>query len=45
MENMLSSRPDLDAIYSISDTQTFGAVKAIDKSNVDQFTADQRRLP
>ena len=29
MENMLSSHPDLDAIYSISDTQTFGAVKAI----------------
>jgi ribose transport system substrate-binding protein len=111
MENMLSSHPDLDAIYSISDTQTFGAVKAItavhkdpvvvsfdaqpealkdikagtvidasvgqfpfkvgalavktaavaegkpvdkqvisplvmvDKTNVDQFTADQRRLP
>ncbi len=29
MENMLSSHPKLDAIYSISDTQTFGAVKAI----------------
>jgi ribose transport system substrate-binding protein len=29
MENMLSAHPDLDAIYSISDTQTFGAVKAI----------------
>jgi ribose transport system substrate-binding protein len=29
MENMLSSHPDLDAIYAISDTQTFGAVKAI----------------
>ena len=29
MENMLSSHPNLDAIYSISDTQTFGAVKAI----------------
>jgi ribose transport system substrate-binding protein len=30
MENMLSSHPDLNAIYSISDTQTFGAVKAIE---------------
>lgn len=29
MENMLSSHPELDAVYSISDTQTFGAVKAI----------------
>jgi ABC-type sugar transport system substrate-binding protein len=29
MENMLSAHPDLSAIYSISDTQTFGAVKAI----------------
>jgi ribose transport system substrate-binding protein len=29
MENMLSAHPELNAIYSISDTQTFGAVKAI----------------
>jgi ABC-type sugar transport system substrate-binding protein len=29
MENMLSAHPELSAIYSISDTQTFGAVKAI----------------
>jgi ABC-type sugar transport system substrate-binding protein len=28
MEIMLSSHPDLDAIHSISDTQTLGAVKA-----------------
>jgi ribose transport system substrate-binding protein len=35
MENMLSSHPDLDAIYSISDTQTFGAVKAIDAVHKD----------
>jgi ribose transport system substrate-binding protein len=35
MENMLSSHPDLDAIYSISDTQTFGAVKAIEATGKD----------
>lgn len=35
MENMLSSHPDLDAIYSISDTQTFGAVKAIEAVHKD----------
>jgi ribose transport system substrate-binding protein len=35
MENMLSSHPDLDAIYSISDTQTFGAVKAIQATGKD----------
>jgi ribose transport system substrate-binding protein len=29
MENMLSSHPNLDAVWSISDTQTFGAVKAL----------------
>jgi ribose transport system substrate-binding protein len=35
MENMLSSHPNLDAIYSISDTQTFGAVKAIEATGKD----------
>jgi ribose transport system substrate-binding protein len=35
MENMLSSHPELDAIYSISDTQTFGAVKAIQATGKD----------
>jgi ribose transport system substrate-binding protein len=35
MENMLSSHPSLDAIYSISDTQTFGAVKAIEATGKD----------
>jgi ribose transport system substrate-binding protein len=35
MENMLSSHPELDAIYSISDTQTFGAVKAIEATGKD----------
>jgi ribose transport system substrate-binding protein len=35
MENMLSSHPELDAVYSISDTQTFGAVKAIEATGKD----------
>jgi ribose transport system substrate-binding protein len=35
MENMLSSHPELDAIYSISDTQSFGAVKAIEATGKD----------
>jgi ribose transport system substrate-binding protein len=35
MENMLSSHPNLAAIYSISDTQTFGAVKAIEATGKD----------
>ncbi|HEX6621677.1 MAG TPA: hypothetical protein VF024_18590 [Solirubrobacteraceae bacterium] len=36
---MLSSHPDLDAIYSISDTQTFGAVKAITAVHKDPVKA------
>jgi len=35
MENMLSAHPELSAIYSISDTQTFGAVKAIEAVHKD----------
>jgi ribose transport system substrate-binding protein len=35
MENMLSAHPNLAAIYSISDTQTFGAVKAIEATGED----------
>lgn len=30
MEDMLTAHPDLDAIYSVSDTQTLGALVAID---------------
>jgi len=35
MENMLSAHPDLDAVFSTSDTQSLGAVKALEAAGAD----------
>jgi ribose transport system substrate-binding protein len=35
MENMISAHPDLDAVFSTSDSQSLGAVKALDAAGKD----------
>jgi ribose transport system substrate-binding protein len=35
MENMLSSHPDLDAVFSTSDSQTVGIIKALEAAKAD----------
>ncbi len=39
MEDMLTRTPDLDAVYSVSDTQTLGALVAIEAANKDLVVA------
>lgn len=39
MEDMLTRTPDLDAVYSVSDTQTLGALVAIEAENKDLVVA------
>lgn len=39
MEDMLTRTPDLDAVYSVSDTQTLGALVAIEAEGKDLIVA------